>query len=85
MKAKTLTYRQWQALQAVVDEPNLSHADRARGIGIAEHTFRSHLRHAYRAQGVHSLTGADRYQGMKKRFFTAADLINQLLEAHEQR
>ena len=28
MKAKTLTYRQWQALQAVIDEPNLSHADR---------------------------------------------------------
>jgi len=58
MKAKTLTYRQWQALQAVIDEPNLSHADRARGIGIAEHTFRSHLRQAYRALGVHSLTGA---------------------------
>ncbi len=58
MKAKTLTYRQWQALQAVIDDPNLSHADRARRIGIAEHTFRSHLRHAYRALGVHSLTGA---------------------------
>ncbi len=58
MKAKTLTYRQWQALQEIVDEPNLSHAARARRIGIAEHTFRSHLRHAYRALGVHSLTGA---------------------------
>lgn len=58
MKPNTLTYRQWQVLQAVVDEPNLSHADRARGLGIAEHTFRSHLRHAYRALGVHSLTGA---------------------------
>ena len=58
MKPKTITYRQWQALQAVIDEPNLSHADRARRIGIAEHTFRSHLRHAYRALGVHSLTGA---------------------------
>ena len=58
MKAKSLTYRQWQALQAVIDEPNLSHADRARRIGIAEHTFRSHLRHTYRALGVHSLTGA---------------------------
>ncbi len=58
MKSKTLTYRQWQALQAVVDAPNASHADRARTIGIAEHTFRSHLRHAYRALGVHSLTAA---------------------------
>ena len=58
MEPNTLTYRQWQALQAVINEPNLSHADRARGIGIAEHTFRSHLRHAYRALGVHSLTGA---------------------------
>ncbi len=58
MKAYTLTYRQWQVLQAVVDEPNLSHAFRARRIGIAEHTFRSHLRHAYRALDVHSLTGA---------------------------
>ncbi len=58
MKAKTLTYRQWQVLQAVIDGPNLSHADRARRIGIAEHTFRSHLRHAYRTLGVHSLTGA---------------------------
>jgi len=58
MNTKTLTYRQWQVLQAVIDEPNLSHADRARRIGIAEHTFRSHLRHAYRALGVHSLTGA---------------------------
>ena len=58
MKTKTLTYRQWQVLQAVIDEPNLSHADRARRIGIAEHTFRSHLRRAYRALDVHSLTGA---------------------------
>ncbi len=58
MNTNTLTYRQWQVLQAVIDAPNLSHADRARRIGIAEHTFRSHLRHAYRALGVHSLTGA---------------------------
>jgi DNA-binding CsgD family transcriptional regulator len=58
MNTNTLTYRQWQVLQAIIDAPNLSHADRARRIGIAEHTFRSHLRHAYRALGVHSLTGA---------------------------
>jgi len=58
MNTNILTYRQWQVLQAVIDEPNLSHADRAHRIGIAEHTFRSHLRHAYRALGVHSLTGA---------------------------
>lgn len=53
-----ITDRQVQVLQYVISNANLSYAEHARNMGIAENTFRNHLRAIFAKLGASNLTYA---------------------------
>ena len=56
--AKLLTGRQLEVLLAIWAEPNLSYADHAKNLGIAENTLDNHLKAVFRELGANNLAAA---------------------------
>ena len=56
--AKVLTDRQLEVLLAVWANPNLSYADQAKNLGIADNTVDNHLKAVFRELGANNLAAA---------------------------